>query len=237
MACCPEVNVAVSLSSPALPLLLHTRTVRWQSLLHSLAWHGLDSLSHPPTPPTPLQLSLYATLRWYVEQEAPGQESRLRSLGARDLLFQLPHLQRLQVRLAGWLSGWEWGSWVEWMENEERLHSVGCMRGWRQLTQCSLLRFEKLAPARCAAAHGHLLYCHCCFYSLQRRLLDCVPRGAATHDPVVLVSAAQWSASNAEGTVAALRSTSSCQLLCSSAPTLLLRPPAARPCTHYSSPL
>lgn len=43
------------------------------------------------------QLSLYATLRWYVEQEAPGHESRMRSLGARDLLFQLPHLQRLQV--------------------------------------------------------------------------------------------------------------------------------------------
>lgn len=59
---------------------------------------------------------MYATLRWYVEQEAPGTESRLRGLGARDLLFQLPHLQRLQ-----------------------------------------------------------------------RRLLDCVPSGAAAHDPVVLV--------------------------------------------------
>jgi hypothetical protein len=52
-----------------------------------------------------------------VEQEAPGSESRMRSLGARDLLYQLPHLQRLQ-----------------------------------------------------------------------RRQLDCVPRGAAMNDPVVLVS-------------------------------------------------
>ena len=64
-----------------------------------------------------MQLAVYATLRWYVEQEAPGVESRMRSLPARDLLFQLPYLQRLQ-----------------------------------------------------------------------RRLLDCVPRGAAMHDPVVLVS-------------------------------------------------
>lgn len=51
----------------------------------------------------PPQLSLYASLRWYVEQEAPGHESRMRSLGARDLLFQLPHLQRLQVQLTGLL--------------------------------------------------------------------------------------------------------------------------------------
>ncbi|KAI3432215.1 hypothetical protein D9Q98_003777 [Chlorella vulgaris] len=63
------------------------------------------------------QLKVFSALRWYVEQDAPGTESRLRSLPPRDLLFQLPHLQRLQ-----------------------------------------------------------------------RRLLDCVPRGAARHDPVVLFS-------------------------------------------------
>lgn len=45
------------------------------------------------------QLSVYAQLRWYVGQEAPGQESRMRGLGPRDLLLQLPHLQRLQRRL------------------------------------------------------------------------------------------------------------------------------------------
>ena len=54
-----------------------------------------------------VQLSLYATLRWYVEQEAPGTESRMRSLGARDLLFQLPHLQRLQVREGGARFCWQ----------------------------------------------------------------------------------------------------------------------------------
>ena len=75
------------------------------------------SSSLPPVPTPRLQLSVYATLRWYVEQEASGAESRMRSLPPRDLLFQLPNLQRLQ-----------------------------------------------------------------------RRLLDCMPRGAATHDPVVLVS-------------------------------------------------
>ncbi|PSC73445.1 clathrin assembly [Micractinium conductrix] len=61
------------------------------------------------------QLTVYSAIRWGVEQEGPGVESRLRGLPARDLLFQLPHLQRLQ-----------------------------------------------------------------------RRQLDCMPRGAATHDPVVL---------------------------------------------------
>ena len=67
-------------------------------------------------PPACSQLAVWSQLKWYVEQEAPGVESRLRTLSPRDLLYQLPHLQRLQ-----------------------------------------------------------------------RRLLDCVPRGAATHDPVVLV--------------------------------------------------
>lgn len=63
------------------------------------------------------QLAVYAALKWYVEMEAPGAPSRMRSLPPRELLQQLPHLQRLE-----------------------------------------------------------------------RRLLDCVPRGAATHDPVVLFS-------------------------------------------------
>ena len=58
-------------------------------------------LTHSPA--LRMQLSLYASLRWYVEQEAPGHESRMRSLGARDLLFQLPHLQRLQVQPTGLL--------------------------------------------------------------------------------------------------------------------------------------
>ncbi len=75
--------------------------------------------SFPTVPPFcrwALQLAVYTQLKWYVGQEAPGQESRMRGLSPRDLLLQLPHLQRLQ-----------------------------------------------------------------------RRLLDCTPHGAATHDPVVLV--------------------------------------------------
>lgn len=45
------------------------------------------------------QLETYGVISWYVEQEQPGAQSRLRSMGARDLLYQLPFLQRLQRRL------------------------------------------------------------------------------------------------------------------------------------------
>lgn len=46
-----------------------------------------------------LQLEVYSTINWYVEVEQPGNQSRLRTMGARELLYQLPFLQRLQRRL------------------------------------------------------------------------------------------------------------------------------------------
>lgn len=45
------------------------------------------------------QLEVYSTINWYVEVEQPGNQSRLRTMGARELLYQLPFLQRLQRRL------------------------------------------------------------------------------------------------------------------------------------------
>lgn len=45
------------------------------------------------------QVETYAAINWFVEQEQPGSQSRLRTLVARDLLYQLPFLQRLQRRL------------------------------------------------------------------------------------------------------------------------------------------
>ena len=44
-------------------------------------------------------METYASINWFVEQEQPGSQSRLRTLVARDLLYQLPFLQRLQRRL------------------------------------------------------------------------------------------------------------------------------------------
>ncbi len=53
----------------------------------------------PQTTPCPAQVQTFAAINCYVEQEGQGSESRMRSLPPKDLLFQLPHLQRIQRRL------------------------------------------------------------------------------------------------------------------------------------------
>lgn len=45
------------------------------------------------------QLEVFSAIAWHVDLEKSGEASRLKGLSTKDLLQQLPYLQRLQRRL------------------------------------------------------------------------------------------------------------------------------------------